>query len=180
MEGRAALLDDPQLRPFLPLLYVAWADGDLVDADRTAIAGYLAQQPWLRPAARTALEGWLDASKPPSACELAEVKQALERAVGTLAPDARRSLSAIAGALSDDDAATARAAGEVAAMLALDAVEPAAQGVAPPSAEVLPEVQLDIAAMTKVLDGEHTAVRVQVRKLLDDPEKRAYGLAPDA
>jgi acyl-CoA oxidase len=180
MEGRAALLDDPQLRPFLPLLYVAWADGDIADGDRDAIASHLAAQPWLRPAARDALSSWLDAAKPPTACELAEVKLALERAVGNLDSEARRSLATIAGALSDDDADTARAATEVARMLAIDALPPAAQGVAPPEARAMPSSDVDVAAIARALGGEHAEVRARVRKLLDDPKKRAYGLGPEA
>ncbi len=179
MEGRAALLDDPQLRPFLPLLYVAWADGDIADGDRDAIASHLAAQPWLRPAARDALASWLDAEKPPTACELAEVKLALERAVGNLDPDARRSLATIAGALSDHDAETARATAEVAKMLAIDALPPAAQGVAPPDARAMPASDVDVAAIARTLEGEHAEIRKRVRKLLDDPEKRAYGLGPE-
>jgi len=31
--SRTALLEDPQLRPFLPLLWVAWSDGDMEEAD---------------------------------------------------------------------------------------------------------------------------------------------------
>ena len=114
MENRAPLLDDPQLRPFLPLLYVAWADGDLSDAQRGEIAAHLERQPWLRPAARAALERWLDVSRPPSAAELAAVKQTLEQAIGTLEPEARSSLAQVATALSSDDPETVRAASALA------------------------------------------------------------------
>src|SRR5512134_279781 len=100
MPDRAALLDDPQLRPFLPLLYVAWADGDLSDDQRREISTHLGHKPWLRPSARAALAEWLDVDRPPSAAELAEVKRALERAVGTLDREARSSLTQLATALS--------------------------------------------------------------------------------
>ena len=31
--SRTALLEDVQLRPFLPLLWVAWSDGDMEESD---------------------------------------------------------------------------------------------------------------------------------------------------
>lgn len=172
------LLDDPQLRPFLPLLYVAWADGDLSDAQRREIAAHLDEKPWMRPAARAALARWLDGDRPPSPAELAEVKDALERATGTLDREARSSLARMATALSGDDPETTRAASELASMLALDSLEPAAQGLAPRELDPMPTAELDVAAMTRARDGEHAAVRAKVRALLDDPHKRAYGLAP--
>ena len=178
MENRAPLLDDPQLRPFLPLLYVAWADGDLSDAQRGEIAAHLERQPWLRPAARAALERWLDVSRPPSAAELAAVKQTLEQAIGTLEPEARSSLAQVATALSSDDPETVRAASELASMLAIDELAPAAQGLGPIEREAMPSVELDVAAMTRARDGEHADVRAKVRAFLDDSKKRAYGLSP--
>jgi acyl-CoA oxidase len=183
MDDRAALLDDPQLRPFLPLLYVAWADGDLADGDRAVVAERLAHQPWLRPAARTALTAWLDPAHPPTACELAAVKRTLERAVATLQPVERESLAAIAAALSEEsvgDAETGAAAAEIAHLLAIDTLEPSAQGVAPTGTEAMPVASLDVDAMRATRDGAFADVRATVRRLLDDPEKRAYGLAPDA
>ena len=89
---RLRLLDDPQLRPFLPLLYIAWADGDLAFAQRTAIAAHLAQQPWLRPAARLAIDAWLTPADPPSPRELAALRDTLRAAAATMAPEQRRSL----------------------------------------------------------------------------------------
>nr|MDQ3036988.1 acyl-CoA oxidase [Myxococcota bacterium] len=102
MQDRLALLGDPQLRPFLPLLYIAWADGDLEPDQRAVIASRIEAQPWLRPAARDAVERWLDPAHPPSPHELAGVRASLERAVGTLDASARRSLATMAEALAVD------------------------------------------------------------------------------
>ncbi|MDF2697302.1 MAG: Acyl-coenzyme oxidase 1, peroxisomal, partial [Labilithrix sp.] len=52
---RTGLLEDPQLRPFLPLLWVAWSDGDLEPDELRALAERVEAMPWLRPAARAAL-----------------------------------------------------------------------------------------------------------------------------
>jgi acyl-CoA oxidase len=177
MTDRAALLDDPQLRPFLPLLYVAWADGDLSDDHRREINTHLGHKPWLRPSARAALAAWLDVDHPPSAAELAEVKRALERAVGTLDRHARSSLTELATALSGDDEDTTRATSELASMLSIDTLEPSAQGLTPNATEGLAEVELDVAAMTHARD-DYPDLRAKIRAFLDDPEKRAYGLSP--
>jgi acyl-CoA oxidase len=178
---RAALLEDPQLRPFLPLLYVAWADGDLDGDHRAAVAAHLERRPWLRPAARAALDAWLDPAAPPTAAELAAVRTSLERVVATLPAGARRSMASMAEALGGDgapDGETARAADEVARLLAIEGLEPAAQGLAPPEADAMPTAAIDVAAMTRARDGELADVRGRVRAFLDDPDKRAYGLGP--
>jgi acyl-CoA oxidase len=93
---RVAALDDPQLRPFLPLLYVAWADGDLEDDERLTLLARLADQPWVRPAARQALAQWLAVDAPPSDDELQRLLGLLRAIAGTLGHDARNSLAALA------------------------------------------------------------------------------------
>lgn len=182
MQDRAALLDDPQLRGFLPLLYVAWADGDLEDADRVVLAAHLARQPWLRPAARAALDRWLDPNEPPSPRELALVKAALVSAVSALPPTGRRTLATLASAMCDPSegaALTAKAAAEMATVLGVEALDLAAQGLSPAEAEEMAHERLDVAGITRARDGAHAEVRERVRRLLDDPSKRAYGLAPE-
>ena len=54
--SRTALLEDPQLRPFLPLLWVAWSDGDMEEDDLADLSARVEAMPWLRPAARMALQ----------------------------------------------------------------------------------------------------------------------------
>jgi acyl-CoA oxidase len=186
MDDRLALLDDPQLRAFLPLLYVAWADGDLDAEQRGAIRGRLDAQPWLRPAARHAIDRWLDVTRPPSASELASLRRTLERAAATLAPDARRSLAELTSALAgspggeaDPSDESARAVNEIASMLAIDTLDPAAQGLAAAAEDSIPIAPIDVGAMTRARDGAHGALRAQLRAFLDDPTKRAYGLPRD-
>ena len=55
--SRTALLEDPQLRPFLPLLWVAWSDGDMEEDEFSDLCLRVRAMPWLRPAARIALTG---------------------------------------------------------------------------------------------------------------------------
>lgn len=179
---RLALLDDPQVRPFLPLLYVAWVDGDLSAAQRGAIVQQLEQQPWLRPAARHAIERWLAPDHPPSPQELERVRVTLRDAAGTMAPEARRSLVDLGQSLVDDDGLRAKsvaAAHEIAELLGVAGVESAAQGISPLESEPPPQVTLDIAALQAILDGDRVTIRQRVRGILADSRHRAYGLPPE-
>src|SRR5687767_9215306 len=95
MASRVELLEDPELRPFLPLLFVAWSDGDLEETDRATIESHMQRMPWLRPAARIALSAWLDPKAPPSFREVRTLLATIERVSGTLAPRSRHDLLAL-------------------------------------------------------------------------------------
>ena len=174
-EDRVALLGDPQLRSFLPLLYVAWADGDLGDADRADVAARLDRQPWLRPAARIALQRWLDREHPPRADELRRLRELLQQIAQNLAPEARRSLASLAKELAHGE--ETGAAQEIAQALGADAFTDVADRAEPPRPATLGETpSLDVAALRRLLDGPHAAVRDRVRAFLAEPGRRAYGL----
>ncbi len=177
-----ALLQEPQLRPFLPLLYVAWADGDLSPQERGLLRERLAAQPWLKPRLREHLEQWLDSSSPPDARALAQLHLELRRAAATLSPDARRSLGEFARAMayagSTPDPQTLAALEELAGTfgpeltaLHLTQTQPEdeARFHGPPA--------FDVAALQAHLDGRFASARDRVRALLSDPAWRAaYGL----
>ena len=164
------LLEDPQLRPFLPLLFVAWSDGDLDAQDLAALRAHVERMPWLRPAARIAIESWLDPAEPPTWLELGALRGALERVSGTLPPKRRRDLLALASSLAGEHRA---------AMAALEAViggdedEVIAEGLE--EAAQAPAT-FDVQSLRALLDGEHAAIRDRVRAFLGSPERRAYGL----
>jgi acyl-CoA oxidase len=173
--SRLTLLDDPQLRMFLPLLWVAWADGDIDEPERRAIAAHLRDAPWLRPAARMAVEAWLDPQRPPSASELGSLRVTLENAAGTLAPERRRSLIELGRALAGDRATaeSEKAVQDLASLLGVEGLE------APVRAHVvedLPHAEIDTGPLRRALDGAHAGVRERARAFLDEPERRAYGL----
>src|SRR5215470_13986519 len=170
---RMAMLEDPQLQPFLPLLYLAWADGELDGEERAAVGAHIAAQPWLRPAARQAVARWLDESDPPSVGELARLLAALRRIGETLSADARASLVGLAQALAARAGEGEAAVRVVAAALDL---EPQAPAPAPP---VAPPDPILVAALARAVDGAHADVRARVRAFLAEDDRRAYGL-PDA
>ena len=173
---RSALLEDPQLRPFLPLLWIAWADDDLEPDELRAVAAHVEAMPWLRPAARIAVGAWLDPAAPPSQAELQSLLVAIESVASTLAPDQRRDLSALGASLAaaSPHVELGPAIEELERRLGVwSAVLPAKEtvptrGVSAPT--------FDVGALRKTLDGAHASIRAEVRALLDDPEKRAYGL----
>jgi acyl-CoA oxidase len=176
MAARTALLEDPELRPFLPLLFVAWSDGDLEEADRAKLDEHVARMPWLRPAARIALAAWLDPNDPPSWLEVRELLATIERVSGTTRPERRRDLLALAGTMANEgDGERERAAlAALGAELGVADGEEAADDGATARSPHAPAFA--IAELRALLDGEHAATRDRVRAFVSDPARRAYGL----
>ena len=77
-------LNDPKLLPFLPMLYIAWADGELEAEEIEAIC------PELEGECRCLVEPWLDPEKPPSAAELGRMLGIIRRTAEKL--DTRQKL----------------------------------------------------------------------------------------
>jgi acyl-CoA oxidase len=78
--------DRPELLPFLPLVYAAWADGVLTARELEVIRGRVAAQEWLDEGARNALGAWLDPGRPPSPSALVALRERL-RALGVARSD---------------------------------------------------------------------------------------------
>lgn len=168
---RLSRLEDPQLRPFLPLLYVAWADMELQPEEATSVRARIAAQPWLRPAAREALDAWLDPGAPPDAAELGKLLALVDRIAVTVEPSARRSLAAFAAslAMNEEGAEAARAVATELGItddLVVEAEPERSPGLSPEQ----------IAALGDVLDGPDTSARERIREFLGTGRYRAYGL----
>ena len=175
--SRTALLEDQELRPFLPLLWMAWSDGDMEDEDLADLHAQIDAMPWLRPAARIALSQWLDPRSPPTWSDRRALLTALERVSANLSPERRRHLVELGASLAGDDAGedVKRALEELQTRIGVTAATPAPALGGRPRA-VSDAAPFDVAGMRKVLDGEHAAIRDEVRAFLDNPELRAYGL----
>jgi len=184
-------LDDPQLRAFLPLLYVAWADGELTEPEIGQLRERILAQPWLDPKAREVLGAWLDPGTPPSARDLSRVLATIRASAANLR-DARRHTLAELGlemaALTEnapgDPDVTRAAVEELERALGLE--EPAASRFGErelisgaPSREPrekaveAPGSDVDVAALRDVLDGPRAIVRRRIREFLEDPAHRA-------
>ena len=178
-ERLTAVVDNGDaLRPFLPLLYAAWADGELSTAELRDLDEAIERAADLRPECRRAVHDWLDAERPPTAEDLAllasHIRHHLEplrevplgpadlglRLTGALDPG-------IAAALAEAD----RAVGPfepVAGAGILRFVEPEAVALAP-----LPdpgEPRFDAAELGRLLDGPHGEVKARLRSVLSRPE----------
>src|SRR5690242_20864520 len=92
-EARSAALTEPRLAAYLPLVYIAWADGDLDPAEIAEVRARVESGAELPTASRALLCSWLDPSAAPSASELAVLLASLRRAVRELPDAGRRSLA---------------------------------------------------------------------------------------
>jgi len=164
-EARRAALAEPLLAAYLPLVYVAWADGDLEPAEIADVRARV-EAGELDAPIRGLLCAWLDPAAPPSAAELAALLASLQRAGrdrpegnrpegDQRPPDEVQALAAI-------EAALGMAGTEAAKRLAGTACKP------PPEAPAV--ASFDVAGLASFLDGEQRGVRERMRRLLAAPE----------
>jgi acyl-CoA oxidase len=171
-------LQDPQLRPFLPLVYVAWADGELDDEELVALRERLAAQPWVAPTARAELADWLD---PAPARARRRCRRCWRRCGGRRRRWTRRR----------------RARSRSSGRRWSTAIRSWPNGHVRRSprsrrrwgwrgsrsrrrrwAEVVRAPAFDLAALRGVLDGPHAAARAEVRAFLAEPGHRAsFGIS---
>ncbi|MGB5550296.1 MAG: hypothetical protein WBO74_07355, partial [Thermoanaerobaculia bacterium] len=76
--------DAPELLPYLPMLYVAWADGDLEPVEIRAICTRLGTTEGMDEDCQQFLEGWLDPENPPSATDLTTLLAAIRTAAASM------------------------------------------------------------------------------------------------
>ena len=181
------VFSEPRLRAFLPMLYVAWADGDLAAREMEALSESLTADGGLDRGLCGELSRWLDPDAPPSAEELHRLLGAIRRAGSGLSRTERRGLAALGGDLAragghEPAAAEIEALRKIEDALGLGAVDVAGRLLrpAPPEpvapAPAAPEPSFDVAAMTRRLDGEHHVLRQRVRALLASDD---FALLPD-
>lgn len=174
---------EPSVLPLLPMIYVAWADGDLTTAELESIYEKIKSQSWLDAASQQWLDQWLDPEAPPSASQLQALLVSIQRLAQEAPKSARKSLTDLGLQLCETrDGAVppswatpeARRAlvemeqaigvlGSEACRELLPAEEPVEEAV------IVPKAVFDVTAMTRLLDGEYQDVRETVRSLLRDP-----------
>ncbi|MEM9690999.1 MAG: acyl-CoA dehydrogenase [Myxococcota bacterium] len=159
-----------------PLLYVAWADGELDPSEVEAVRGAAATH-LLTDKQREAVDVWLDPAQPPTSTELLRLYRFVESDLSRLDAAAR-------GSLVDLGLSLARLHGHPseANRLALTEIEQALGLVGsevvralfeprPPVDQSLREdaATFDVVALTRILDGEHRGDWERVRNLLREP-----------
>lgn len=179
-----------ELLPFLPMLYVAWADGVLAPSEMAAVQQKMLAQAWLPEGSKRRLANWLDPANPPSAAQMHEWLALIRQARDRKSPPGRQTLVQLGlemARINDQD--SYRRCSTPEACAALEEIE-AALGIigaeatgellrpAPPRAEAeLPPPAFEVEALQVLLDGPYADIRNKVRHLLSDPTFRyEYGL----
>lgn len=164
-----AALDD-SLLPLLPLIYVAWADGEIAPGEAALIrtaAAELGADP-------AGLDRWLDPTDPPSAATLRGLAEALtRRAVASADGRTASDLAELGLALApESDADSLQRVRDVAARLGLDEADAVTDLVDVPArgegfGKLEPE-SLDPSPLTAWLERQRPADRAATRALLAD------------
>ncbi len=169
------------LLPFLPMVYVAWADGVLTRDEMERIRAKLREETELPPEVLERLEGWLSPWSPPSASELAWMKESIRTAAARLPPVERGSLAELGARLagsSPRDVAALEAIEELVGVPGAEATrELLAPPPTPPSSDRAPAPEgagapFDPEGLRRYLDHDHLRIRDQVIALLGEPEFR--------
>jgi acyl-CoA oxidase len=188
IEKSLAPIDDPKLLPFLPMLYVAWADGDLNPSEIRAISTRLEATEGLDEARRLRLARWLDPDRPPSAMELGSLLSSIQQVALPLPRNQRRTLTEFglelaANANIEIPAAELTALEQLEDALGLNGAEATRQILEPerPVATAVEAVPaFDVASLRAMLEGDQGAIRDWIKEILRRPEfDYVYGLSTD-
>jgi acyl-CoA oxidase len=173
----ALLLENPTCVPFAPMIYVAWADGELTDAELDQIRSRT-KRVKLDEVAHGALERWLDPRDPPTATELLRLLRGLRESVAKMPSSGRRTLVGLGEALGEGqlDDGTRRALEELEQALGF-AGESAAALFKDEHGEPLVErwdalerpASFNVDAMGALLDGKYAPMRAALRAQLTAP-----------
>ena len=87
------LFSNQETAPFAPMIYVAWADGELTDDEITSIQERTQGQDCLGDSSRAEIAQWLDPEAPPTATELLRMLRHLRTHSQTMGNSARQSLA---------------------------------------------------------------------------------------
>lgn len=170
----------PLFRPLLPLLYVAWADGELSDEEILAIRESLPERLRRAPGAEDFLNTWLRPESPPTAAEMHALLEATRTplriagwdAQGGEAPEAEEPES------SPESLESVRTLERIVGVRHAEAVDALSPGDRQALAED-PGASIETGALRAFLDGDHAALRRRIRGVLSRPEFRLrFGLEP--
>lgn len=177
-----SLLHNEDLVPFLPMIYVAWADGELSDKEITSIRDLAEEQECLGEKDRDVLLSWLDPNTPPSAVELTRLLNNIREASEEMPDSERHSLAELGVEMAEhdgvEDESVRQALIELERALGVVGSEITAQILqeereCPPPAsyrELEPDASFDVQKMQRVLDGRYADTRDEVRELISGPE----------
>jgi acyl-CoA oxidase len=183
------LIDNEYLAPLVPMIYVAWADGDLTDRETERIRGKAARETWLEPDEQRVLGQWLDPEDPPTARQMNRLLAWLRSVRAEMSADERCSLADLGVRIAELDfeetepddqrdrprRVTRQALEDLEDALGVHGRDACAEMIRPvterPKMPVDEEDPVfDISRMTSLLDGEYADIKNRVRELLQRPE----------
>ncbi len=182
--------EDRPLLPFLPLIYVAWADGELSAEELESIRARLEANDALDERSCDRLARWLDPDEPPSSRELQAMLRLVRQAGSSLEESKKATLVDLGRELAElsadgDGEAVSEpvlaglqelqdALGIVGSEAARDLLE---EDKEVPLATEEPEPAFDPEALKHLVDGRYGETRQDVRRFLSRPEfGYEYGL----
>jgi acyl-CoA oxidase len=186
----------PGILIFLPMLYIAWSDGNLSPTEILAIRQNINEQKWLNYAEKEVLSRWLNPDAPPTTHELKSWLKIIREEARGIPQSSRNSLASLGLEVARlgsknkfERCATPEACG------ALDEIEEAfgvigfeaAQDLLSKEREIdsdkiriSEKPTFDIKEMQRILDGKHVDIREQLKALLVLPSfKYRIGLDKD-
>lgn len=187
----------PGLLPLLPMLYIAWSDGLLSPTEIKTIRGKLKKQNWMTKSEQKILAGWLDPASPPSPSDLLNWLKVIRKSAGKIPLSSRKTLVELGvevariGSKSESERCTTpeacvalgvieQALGVIGAEAARHVLLEAAAKKPVKTAKTAPRAAFNVPAMSRLLDGEHGAIRQKVKRLFKDPVfNYEYGLTKE-
>ncbi len=167
------LLDDRRLRPLLPLLHSAWADGYLSRSEIDRLCRALAEA--VPDECTDILNGWLDPDSPPSAQEVARLAAAIRAdapkelwRIGSVKLGLR-----LAGSIDDAVAEVLRRTDDEFGPFPSRVATPVTPAVDEGALSPLPEpgpAEFDLERLRRLLDGPEAQVKARVRAILSRPD----------
>ncbi|WP_224361334.1 acyl-CoA dehydrogenase family protein [Hyalangium versicolor] len=95
------LLSLPRLAPLVPMLYVAWTDGELTHEEIRALGAAARAQPWLDLRSSAVLARWLDPLAPPTPRALAQLREHIRQTAERLGSSGQQSLAELGAQLAE-------------------------------------------------------------------------------
>lgn len=166
------LLADRRLRPILPLLHTAWADGSLTPEEIATVR--LALCDAYDGDSVPVVEEWLDPDRPPSSGELGRLAQAIRSEAGPTAGRGPVELGLrLAGSVPDNVVEALRRVDQTVGPFGPVSVASLVDHPADSTLDELPvpeAAEFDRSELKRLLDGPDAEVKHRVRRILARPE----------
>ncbi|GMR01719.1 MAG: acyl-CoA dehydrogenase [Acidimicrobiia bacterium] len=174
----APSLEDERIRPFLPLVYLAWSDGELTRDEIEGVCAEVARHAGIDLDCQVALRHWLDPDRPPSPVELELLRSRVAAWAATVDLPDSASVADLGIAIAESTRPDASVSQDERAALADIESRYGPLGPTPPALGasirlrdiVAPEGSFEPAQLTTVLDGQWAHARRQMREVLARPE----------